>query len=288
MTNVLSEKSITKVTHMDNTADISTLPIGVFDSGMGGLTVLRALRHRLPQESFIYLGDTARLPYGTKSKSTVEQYAMQMMRVLVERKIKAAVIACNTATTAALPHVRAMMPDLPIIGVVEPGASAAVASTKTKRIAVLATETTIASKAYQRVITEQCPDAFVTGRACSVLVALAEEGLVEHAVTKEALLYYLAGINNVDTVLLGCTHFPVFKPLLATLLPKQINIVDSAEATATALLQCLMERQLFRALKATPFVHYLVTDSVARFQAVGEVFLGETLDKSTIELIDSV
>ena len=151
----------------------STLAIGVFDSGMGGLTVLKALRARLPLESFVYLGDTARLPYGTKSPDTVKQYAMQMARILVERRIKALVIACNTATTAALPHLQSMLPEIPVLGVVTPGAAAAVAATRNQRIAVLATETTIASKAYQELIAQQLPQAVITNRACSVLVALA-------------------------------------------------------------------------------------------------------------------
>ena len=129
----------------------SQLAIGVFDSGMGGLTVLCALKKALPQESFIYLGDTARLPYGTKSPETVKQYAVQMARLLVERRIKALVIACNTATTAALPHLQALLPDIPVLGVVEPGAAAAVLATKNQRIAVLATETTIAANTYQRI-----------------------------------------------------------------------------------------------------------------------------------------
>src|SRR5689334_17983946 len=139
----------------------NALPIGVFDSGMGGLTVLRALKKTLPRESFIYLGDTARLPYGTKSADTVQQYASQMARVLVERKIKALVIACNTATTAALPHLQAMLPTIPVIGVVRPGAVAVITATKNQRIAVLATETTIASNAYQRLICEQLPGATI-------------------------------------------------------------------------------------------------------------------------------
>lgn len=264
----------------------SELAIGVFDSGMGGLTVLRSLRASLPHESFVYLGDTARLPYGTKSQNTVQQYAVQMARVLVERRIKALVIACNTATTAALPHLQALMPDMPILGVVSPGASAAVAATKNQRIVVLATETTIAANAYQQLIRAQLPDVVIHGRACSVLVALAEEGMVDNAIAREALRHYLSDLIDEDTVLLGCTHFPVFKSLLMTLLPAGVNVVDSADATAVALQQLLAEKKLLNPSITSGVVRYLVTDSVKRFQSVGQIFLGEILAVDDIELVD--
>lgn len=265
----------------------NNLPIGVFDSGMGGLTVLRALKATLPQESFIYLGDTARLPYGTKSPHTVQQYAMQMARILVEKQIKALVIACNTATTAALSHLQEMLPDLPVLGVVMPGASAVIAATRNHRVIVLATETTIASNAYQRIITDHLPKAVINAQACSVLVALAEEGMVENTIAREALKHYLANFNGEDTLLLGCTHFPVFKSLLAQLLPSHVTIVDSAEATAHALKQSLIESNLLGAVPlGNQHVSYLVTDSVKRFQSVGEIFLGEPLTPEHIELVD--
>lgn len=264
----------------------NSLPIGVFDSGMGGLTVLQGLKACLPRESFIYLGDTARLPYGTKSRETVQNYAVQMTKILVERRIKALVIACNTATTAALSHLQAMLPDMPVIGVVSPGAWAAVRATHNQQIAVLATETTVASNAYQALIQAQLPDALIRARACSVLVALAEEGMVDNAIAKEALLHYLSEITSEDTVLLGCTHFPVFKSLLKRLLPAGVTLVDSAQATAQALQQVLSNQRLLRDESAPHHApQYLVTDSVARFQAIGEVFLGEKLEASQIELI---
>lgn len=260
--------------------------IGVFDSGMGGLTVLRALRAALPQESFVYLGDTARLPYGTKSQSTVQQYAVQMARLLIERQIKALVIACNTATTAALPHLQALLPDIPVLGVVSPGASAAVKATQNQRIAVLATETTIAANAYQDLIRSQIPNVVISARACSVLVALAEEGMVDNAIAREALRHYLSDVVDEDTVLLGCTHFPVFKPLLETLLPAGVSVVDSADATAVALKQLLQDKQLINLSTSPGSAQYLVTDSVKRFQSVGQIFLGESLAVGDIELVD--
>ncbi len=264
------------------------LAIGVFDSGMGGLTVLKALRAYLPLESYIYLGDTARLPYGTKSPDTVKQYAMQMARLLVERQVKALVIACNTATTAALPHLQEMLPDIPILGVVAPGAAAAVSATRNQRIMVLATETTIASRAYQELIVKHLPNALIKTRTCSVLVALAEEGMVNNEVAREALKHYLNELTDEDTLLLGCTHFPVFAPLLSRLLPTGIQIVDSAQATAQAL-HALLKTQnlLLDAPQAKTQIHYLVTDSVTRFQAVGEIFLGQQLSNLHIELVDA-
>lgn len=262
--------------------------IGVFDSGMGGLTVLRALRACLPYESFIYLGDTARLPYGTKSPATVQQYAIQMAKLLVERHIKALVIACNTATTAALPHLQACLPDIPVIGVVSPGAQAAVTATRNQRIAVFATETTIAAQAYQQLIYQYLPAAQLHTRACSLLVALAEEGMVDNAIAEVTLQHYLSGLTTEDTLLLGCTHFPAFTPLLKKLLPPHVNVVDSAAATALALKQCLEEKQLCHPMQQKGLVHYCVTDSVARFQRVGETFLGESLSSDVIELIDAV
>ncbi|MBA4695962.1 MAG: glutamate racemase [Legionella sp.] len=264
------------------------LPIGVFDSGMGGLTVLKALKALLKNESFIYLGDTARLPYGTKSAETVQQYALQMARVLVERQIKALVIACNTATTAALPHLQSVLEDIPVLGVVLPGATAAVSATRNSRIAVLATETTIASQAYQRFISAQLPHAVITPRACSLLVALAEEGMVNNTIAKEALKHYLVGLNQEDTLLLGCTHFPVFTRLLSDLLPEHMRVVDSAQATALALQQLLSEKELLNVEAQTKAgIYYCVTDSVQRFQRVGEIFLGEPLDATSIELINA-
>lgn len=266
----------------------SELAIGVFDSGMGGLTVLRALKHALPSESFVYLGDTARLPYGTKSRDTVQQYALQMAKLLVERRIKALVIACNTATTAALPHVQAMLPDIPVIGVVSPGASAAVAATKNQKIAVIATETTIASHAYQALIAKHLPGVTIQTRACSLLVALAEEGMVDNAIAKATLAHYLTSFDEEDTLLLGCTHFPVFKPLLAHMLPPHVQVVDSALATAVALQSALEKQSLLnQQTNHASSVQYMVTDSIARFEKVGEIFLSESLNPADIELVDA-
>lgn len=269
--------------------DKQQLAIGVFDSGMGGLTVLRALQEKLPNESFVYLGDTARLPYGTKSVATVQQYALQMGRILVERRIKALVVACNTATTAALTHLQKVLVDLPVIGVVEPGAKAAIEATVNGNIAVLATETTIASDAYQKIIRAQIPNHKISARACSVLVALAEEGMVDNAIARETFKHYLSDLTDEDTILLGCTHFPVFKPLLAEMLPKKVKIVDSALATADALHKLLSSEDLLLSRESsTKSTKYLVTDSAARFKKVGQIFINQDLQHTDIELVDGV
>lgn len=263
-------------------------PIGVFDSGMGGLTVLRALRSALPNESFIYLGDTARLPYGTKSVVTVREYAVQMAKVLIERKVKALVIACNTATTAALSHLQEILVDIPVLGVISPGAIAAVKATKNKKIAVLATETTISSYAYQNQITAHLPDAKISVRSCSVLVALAEEGMISNKIAIAALKHYLSSFEDEDTILLGCTHFPVFKPILHEIVPQGVKIVDSADTAAYALVKLLDDTKLLNLNDdSTPSIQYLVTDSIKRFQTVGEIFLGEGLRRLDIDLIDA-
>jgi len=257
--------------------------IGVFDSGMGGLTVLRALRRVLPQESFIYLGDTARLPYGTKSRETVKAYAVQMARQLVERNIKALVIACNTATTEALDFLTEALPDVLVAGVVKPGAKAAVTHAKAHhRIAVLATETTVNSGAYQHHINELADNFSIKSRACPLLVALAEEGMNDNAIARLTLEHYLQGLTDCDSILLGCTHFPVFKPLLQQLLPNTV-IVDSAFETAKVVCDELKSRGLLRQHK--PMTQFLVTDSVARFKKVGSLFLGHSLADFPVTLI---
>jgi len=263
---------------------LKKLSIGVFDSGMGGLTVLKALKAHLPHENFVYLGDTARLPYGTKSSDTVKQYATQMAKILITKKIKALVIACNTATTAALEHLQSIYPNLPVIGVVAPGALAATAASTNNKILVMATETTIASEAYHQAILNLKPNATVYSQACSLLVALAEEGMINSDLARLALQHYIPCNVSYDTILLGCTHFPVFKPLIAELFP-QVKIVDSATATAATLKEILLSHRLLNDSPAAS--HYLVTDAINRFCRIGEIFLGERIPASAVTLIDA-
>jgi glutamate racemase len=272
--------------------------IGVFDSGVGGLTVLRALRDELPHEQFIYLGDTARLPYGTKSAESVVRYALQAAAALIERRVKALIIACNTASAVALPALRARHAQLAVIGVVEPGADAAVAATRSGCIAVIGTEATVRGGAYQRAITQRRPDARVRALACQLFVALAEEGWTSGAVAEATAQRYLAPLllpdaalpGPVDTLVLGCTHFPVLRAVIREALGEHVTIVDSAVTTARAAHALLTERSLLRApaagAAARPAISFLATDSSARFAAIGARFLGCDISAHEVELVD--
>lgn len=265
------------------------LPIGLFDSGMGGLTVLHELINQLPNESFLYLGDTARLPYGTKSEATVLHYAKRMTELLVKRGIKLLVIACNTATAAALPTLRALYPTLPIIGVVEPGAKAAIAATKNHHVALLATETTIHSAVYQRALTALAPEVTISTQPCGLFVALAEEGCLDDNITQCAVEKYLAPLigspNTCDTVILGCTHFPALIKPIKRFLGKETQVINSAQATADVVLNTLKQQQLFNE-QSESTQHFLVTDLPARFQRLGEIFLQHPIATDQVELID--
>jgi glutamate racemase len=267
-------------------------PIGVFDSGVGGLTVLRALRAALPGDDFIYLGDTARLPYGTKSAATVVRYSLQCAAALMRQDIRCLVIACNTASASALPALRAAYPALPVIGVIEPGAQAAVAASRTRHIAVIATEGTIAGGAYQEAIRRLEPDARVTARACSLLVALAEEGWTDGALPESVARRYLepifTGDGAPDTLVLGCTHFPALTAAISSVLPPAVRIVDSAATTAAAVIQHLHagDTAATAAAAAHGKVTWLATDGAERFARVGTRFLGETLLPESVRIID--
>ncbi|HLZ99340.1 MAG TPA: glutamate racemase [Steroidobacteraceae bacterium] len=267
--------------------------IGVFDSGVGGLTVLRALRSVLPQETFVYLGDSARLPYGTKSAASVVRYSLQCADALVARGIRCLVVACNTASASALDALRLRYPGIPVIGVIEPGAAAAVAVSRTRHIAVIGTEGTIGGGAYQDAIRRLDSRVRVTAQACSLFVAVAEEGWAEGAIAEAVAHRYLdpifrggssrdaAGVP--DTLVLGCTHFPVLVAALRAVLPDHVALVDSAATVAHA-----VTRELPPA--ANPpgrgGVIWLATDGAARFARVGGIFLGEALRPEDIEIID--
>ena len=265
-------------------------PIGVFDSGVGGLTVLRALRDALPAEDFIYLGDTARLPYGTKSPETVERYSLQCAAALLSRGIRCLVVACNTASAFSLPALRRRYPDMPVIGVVEPGAAAAVAASSAQHIAVIGTEATIAGGAYQAAIQRLNPDARVIAVPCSLFVALAEEGWTAGPIAEAVAHRYLDPLFAVgsgerpDTLVLGCTHFPALAAALRAVLPDSVHIVDSAATTAAA-----VARQLSAATglhRGPGTTRWLATDSAARFARVSGIFLGAALRPEHIEIID--
>jgi glutamate racemase len=266
---------------------VSRLPVGVFDSGVGGLTVLRALVSALPHEDFLYLGDTARLPYGTKSPQTVARYSVRAAEALVERGIKGLVVACNTASATALPALRDRFADLPVIGVIEPGARAACEASLTGRIAVLATEATVKGGAYMDAILAIRPDAHVSQIAAQIFVALAEEGWSEGPAVDAVAERYLAHLDaRIDTVVLGCTHFP----LLAGAIVKQVGtarrVVDSAVTTARAAAAELAARQLLAPSARHGQVRLLATDSPERFARVGARFLGSSIAERSVESID--
>ena len=267
----------------------------MFDSGVGGLTVLRALVERLPREDFVYLGDTARLPYGTKSPGSIRQYALQAARLLHERGVKCLVVACNTASAIALDALTAEFAPVPVLGVLEPGAAAACRATRRGRIAVLATESTVRGGAYQAAIARRLPHAVVTARPCPLFVALAEEGWTEGPVVEGVIHRYLDGVfvdgaedSHPDTLLLGCTHFPVLAPALAQVLGPGIAIVDSAATTAASLADVLQQRGLARSDQAQGNVRLLATDGAERFARVGAVFLGRPLAPADVEIVDLV
>lgn len=263
--------------------------IGVFDSGVGGLTVLRALRETLPTRQFIYLGDTARLPYGTKSAASVVRYAGKAAELLVERDLDCLVVACNTATAMALPILRERYAPLPVIGVVEPGAEAAVVASATGHIAVIATEGTVRSGAYGRAIRARRPDARISPVACSVFVALAEEGWTDGMVVEFAVRRYLEPLLQAavvpDVLLLGCTHFPVLSGAIRRVVGPGMSIVDSAGTTAAAVAAIAEVREApLRAGRGG--LTLLATDDGQRFARVGSRFLGEAIDPAMVEIVD--
>jgi len=272
------------------------LPIGMFDSGVGGLTVLKALRERMPCENVIYLGDTARLPYGTKSPQTVSRYAVQCSAELVRRDIKLLVVACNTASAVALQALREAYPGIPVIGVVEPGAQAACKATRNNTIAVVATESTIAGGAYQRAIHAMNPEARIIGHPCPLFVALAEEGWVDGHVPEAVAARYLdpvfkpaSGTEHPvipDTLVLGCTHFPLLAPAIRNVVDPATTIVDSAATTAETVYQELSRLGIRKPQNGCGVTVYLTTDDTARFARTGTRFLGTAISESEVELVD--
>ena len=248
-------------------------PIGVFDSGVGGLTVLAALRRTLPSEDLLYLGDTARVPYGTRSAQTVERYALRVASHLYAEGIKALVVACNTATTHALPALSAAgaRVGVPVIGVIEPGVHEALRRTTSGRVAVLGTEGTIRGGRYQALLSPHVRE--VTATACGLFVGLAEEGWTDGEVARLAAERYLAPLRDgPDTVILGCTHYPLLRSVIEAALPG-VAVVDSAESTAAVTAARLAQAGLLRAA-GTGRSRFLVTDNVERFQKAGARFLG--------------
>jgi len=273
-----------------NASDTRQLPIGVFDSGVGGLTVLKAMREALPHEDFVYLGDTARLPYGTKSPASISRYAGQATAQLQHQGIKLLVVACNTASAVALESLRGQMRPLPVLGVVEPGATAAVRSRPGGSHLVLATEATVRLGAYRNAILGLDPDATVRELACELLVSLAEEGWHRGEIAEAIIRRYLDQLSVSDfvpdTIILGCTHFPLLRPAIANVAAAGTSIVDSASTTAVVAAGKLAADGLLNEQGTAGRLRLLATDGTSRFARVGGRFLDEDLAPDDIELVD--
>jgi glutamate racemase len=258
-------------------------PVGIFDSGIGGLTVARAIYERLPRESTIYFGDTARVPYGPKSPETVTRYSLEILRWLLDQGVKAVVIACNTSTAHALRALQEATP-VPVLGVIKPGARAAIAAGGSGPIGVIGTAGTIASGAYNRAIQALAPGMPVVQRACPLFVPLVEEGWFDHPATELVASAYLGDLRQacIRSLVLGCTHYPLLKPLLQRVMGPEVRLVDSGQATAAALETILADKALAAPADATTRHRFVVSDDEARFRQVGSRFIGERLGSAEV------
>ncbi|MBP8645255.1 MAG: glutamate racemase [Syntrophobacteraceae bacterium] len=253
-------------------------PIGVFDSGIGGLTVVRAIMERLPFENIVYFGDTARVPYGVKSVETIAHYARQITEFLLQQGVKLLIIACNTMAAVA----RQVVDDLSsvkVLDVIDAGAQTAASVTETKSVAVIGTPATINSNAYARAIHQYDPGIRIFSQPCALFVPLVEEGWLDHVVTRLTAEEYLRPVlrHSIDTLVLGCTHYPLLKPLLQDVVGPNIRLLDSAEAMAERTAAVLWERGIENRDRTAPDHRFYVTDVPLRFQSIGERFLGRTL-----------
>src|SRR6266480_5011882 len=252
------------------------LPIGIFDSGIGGLTVVRQIHRALPHEDLVYLGDTARVPYGTKSPGTVVRFACEDTQFLVEQNVKAVVVACNTVSAWALPTLERKF-SVPIFGVIIPGAQAALKRSRTRRIGVIGTSTTIRSQAYGRAILARDDSARIFARACPLLVPLVEEGWTNNKITQAILRAYLSPMlrSRIDTLVLGCTHYPLLKKVIRGVVGKEVALVDSAESCSRFLSERLVATKLLaRTRRRASVIQPFVTDEVERFDETAKRFLG--------------
>jgi glutamate racemase len=267
-------------------------PIAVFDSGVGGLSVLRTLKEYLPNESFLYLGDMARVPYGTKSPKAVIHYTLNAANFLISQDIKLLVIACHTASTLALLAVEQAFPSLPLVGMLEPGAKAACAISQNGHIAVIATEATVRAQGYQKAIQQIHPHAQVVAQGCSIFVALAEEGWVKGPIAESIAKQYLDPLFNrtprPDCLLFGCTHFPLLADSIKNVIGADIHIIDPAIETALAVQQILTQRSIANPQPAEQATtKFRATDSPERFARVAEQFLATPVSAAQIQLIDT-
>ncbi len=262
---------------------MNSSPIGIFDSGIGGLTVARAVFEQLPSESTVYFGDTARVPYGPKSPETVRRYSLEILHWLLAQRVKAVVIACNTSTAHALESLQAESP-VPVIGVIEPGARAAALHADGKPIGVIGTAGTIASNAYAKAIHRIRGDARVEQKACPLFVPLVEEGWFDHRAAALVAEEYLAPLTaaGVGSLVLGCTHYPLLRPLLQRVMGEDVRLIDSGEETAKVVARVLQERGLAAPAGAGATHRFVVSDDEARFRQVGARFIGDRLGRAEV------
>jgi len=269
-------------------SDLSNLPIGVFDSGLGGLTVVKQIFSRLPNESILYFGDTARVPYGSKSVHTVQKFSLQIVRFLQEKGVKMIVVACNTASSVALDVLKEST-NLPVVGVIEPGARAALAVTIRSRVGVIGTTATISTGKYAEILKHKTPDIFVESVACPLFVPLVEEGWTDSPVTEQVARIYLKPLieKNIDTLILGCTHYPLIKKIIQKVVGFDVRIVDTSVETAVDVENILKEYVLLNTGIGQPRHQFYVSDFPQKFEEIADRFLGQSLpDVKCVSLDD--
>jgi len=270
---------ITDISESNKIFPMNNKAIGVFDSGIGGLTVYQALKEKMPLERVIYLGDTARLPYGTKSAEAIIRFSEENASFLLSKKVKIIVVACNSSSSYAVPFLKGKL-NIPIIGVINPGAEAAVKG-ETKKIGVIGTTATIASQAYEKLIAQKKPGVKILSKDCPLFVPLVEEGWLDHRITKLVVEEYLLPLKEqgIDTLVLGCTHYPVLKPVIAEVIGEKITLIDSAQTTADEVFSILKYQKWFRKAGEIREDEFYATDFPQRFKKIGEIFLKQKINK---------
>jgi glutamate racemase len=269
-------------------SDINNLPIGVFDSGLGGLTVVKQIFSRLPNESILYFGDTARVPYGSKSVHTVQKFSLQIVRFLQEKGVKMIVVACNTASSVALDVLKEST-NLPVVGVIEPGARAALGVTVGRRVGVIGTTATISTGKYAEILKRIAPDIIVESAACPLFVPLVEEGWTDSPVTEQVARIYLKPLieKRIDTLILGCTHYPLIKNILQKVVDSDVRIVDTSVETAVDVENILKEKDMLNTGTGQTHHQFYVSDFPQKFEEIADRFLGQSLpDVKRISLDD--
>ncbi|MBU1853952.1 MAG: glutamate racemase [Candidatus Omnitrophica bacterium] len=259
---------------------IENRPIGIFDSGVGGLTVVKEIFRVLPYEEIVYLGDTARVPYGTKSSESVKRFSIENFEFLLRFNVKMVIVACNTASSTSLPILRNRF-KIPIVGVIKPGAERAAGLTKNGKIGVIGTATTVKSKAYEKEIKRICKTVKIVSKACPLFVPLAEEGLLNGKITFDIAKYYLNPLvrKRIDTLVLGCTHYPLLKKVISRVVGKDVKIIDSASSVAEEVANTLRSNKLLSSESRKPANSFFATDAVEQFVKVGKRFLGKKISK---------